>query len=192
MQTITTRTSSSDSLYLFLFAANTEPTISRWKDSLVAAYGEVTDNRFMRSLSHDLARLSRTFSVRAFAIGSAISAGLELSKPVMINPKANPKLCLVFAGQGPQHIFMGKTLFSAFHAFSDSIKQSDNILVGKYGKESFLKQSGLFVPGEEANLPEDGVWAVQDTVYSIVFVQLALVDLIQSLGIKYDYVVGHR
>jgi hypothetical protein len=179
-------------MYLFIFAANTEPGISRWKDSLVTAYGDMADNRFLRSLSHDLARLSRTFSVRSFAIGSTISAGLELSKPVVINPKVNPKLCLVFAGQGPQHVFMGKTLFSTFSAFSDSIIRSDNILVEKYGKESFLKQSGLFVPGEEANLPEDGVWAVQDTVYSIVFAQLALVDLLQSLGIKYDYVVGHR
>jgi len=179
-------------MYLFIFAANTEPTVSRWRDSLVAAYSDTSDNRLLRSLSHDLARLSRTFSVQAFAIGSTISAGLELSKPVMINPKANPKLCLVFAGQGPQHILMGRTLFSAFAAFSDSIVRSDNILVEKFGKESFLKQSGLFVPGEEATLPEDGVWAVQDTIYSIVFVQLALVDLLQSLGIKYDYVVGHR
>jgi len=144
-------------MYLFIFAANTEPAISRWKDSLVAAYGDMADNRFLRSLSHDLARLFCTCSVRAF--------GLELSKHVMINPKTSPKLCLVFAGQGPQHIFTGKTLFSIYSAFSDSIIRSDNILVGKYGKES------------------------QDTVYSIVFAQLALVDLLRSLGIQYDYVV---
>jgi len=174
MQTVTTRASSSNPMYLFIFAANTEPAISRWKDSLVAAYGDMADNRFLRSLSHDLARLFCTCSVRAF--------GLELSKHVMINPKTSPKLCLVFAAQGPQHIFTGKTLFSIYSALSDSIIRSDNILVGKYGKESFLKQSGLFVPGEQANLPEDGVWAVQDTVYSIVFAQLALVDLLQSLG----------
>ena len=138
-QIVTTRTSSPNPMYLFIFAGNTEPAISRWKDSLVAAYGDMTDNRFMRSLSHDLARQSRTSSVRAFAIGSTISTGLELSKPVTMNPKASPKLCLVFAGQGPQHIYMGKTLFSTFPAFSDSIIRSDNILVEKYGKGSFLK-----------------------------------------------------
>jgi hypothetical protein len=181
MQTVTMRASSSNPMYLFIFAANTEPAISRWKNSLIAACGDMADNRFLRSLSHELTRLFRTCSVRAFAIGSTISTGLELSKPVMINPKTSPKLCLIFAGQGPQHIFTVKTLFSIYSTFSDSIIRSDNILVGKYEKESFLKQSGLFVPREQANLPEDGVWAVQDTVYSIVFAQLAHVDLLQRL-----------
>jgi hypothetical protein len=179
-------------MYLFIFAATSEASIPHWKDSLVSAYKDVTDNHILRSLSYDLARLSRSRPARAFSVGPIMSHGLELSKLITINPKVAPKLCLVFAGQGPQHVFMGKTLSSAFRVFSDSVKRSDGILVGEYGKKSFLAYSGLFLPGDKTKLPENAVWPVQDVVYSIVFMQLALVDLLKSFGVEYDYVVGHR
>jgi hypothetical protein len=37
-----------------------------------------------------------------------------------------------------------------------------------------------------------GVWPVVDVVFSLVFVQIALVDLIRSLSIQYTTVMGHR
>jgi acyl transferase domain-containing protein len=184
--------STSNPDYLFIFAAANEASITRWKDALISYYKDVTDHRSLRSLSHDLARLSRSLPARAFAVGPAMSSGLELSKHATVGPNMNPKLCLVFSGQGPQHASMGKVLSLVYPAFWHSVKSSDEILVQKYGRESFLNRSGLFVPEVKVNLPEDGVWPVQDVVYSIVFVQLALVELLQSLGIKYDYVMGHR
>jgi acyl transferase domain-containing protein len=187
-----TGTSLFNPIYLFIFSGTTEPAIIRWKDSLTVAYNDIADNRVLRSLSYELARLSRPRPARAFAIGPKFSPGLALSKPVMINPKINPKLCLVFAGQGPQHIFMGKGLSSTFPAFVQSVRRSDEILVQVYGKVSFLEHSGLFLSGVKPKLSEDGVWLVQDVVFSIVFVQLALVDLLKSLGVEYDCVVGHR
>ena len=55
-----------------------------------------------------------------------------------------------------------------------------------------LERTGLFIPGAECKLAANGVWPVQEVVLRLVFVQTVMVDLICSLGIKYDFVVGHR
>ena len=179
-------------LYLFSIGSLTEPTLGRWKDALVSAYDEVTDDRVLRSVARALGRQTRAYPSRAFAIGSSFDASLKFSKPVLRNSNASPKLCLVFAGQGPQHIFMGRQLAESYPAFLSAIQENDRVLVEKYGQGSMLERTGLFVPGAECKLPTNGVWPVQEVVLSLVFIQVALVDLLRSLGIKYDFVVGHR
>ena len=65
-------------------------------------------------------------------------------------------------------------------------------MVDKYGQESMLECTGLFIPGAECKLAANGVWPVQEVVLSLVFVQTAMVNLIRSLGIKYDFAIGYR
>lgn len=179
-------------LYLFPVGALTEPTLARWKDALGEAYSGVTDDKVLRSLSRDLGRQSRAYPSRAFAVAPALAPGLQFSKPTLTSGSADPRLCLVFAGQGPQHIYMGRELAASYPAFLESVQLNDEILVKKYGQESMLERSGLFIPGRKTTLAANGVWPVADVVYSLVFVQMALVDLVKSLGIQYDSVVGHR
>lgn len=179
-------------LYLFSIGSLTEPTLGRWKDSLVSSYDGQTDDRVLRSVARELGRQTRAYPSRAFAIGSTLDASLKFSKPVLRNSITSPKLCLVFAGQGPQHIFMGRQLSESYPAFLSAIRENDRILVEKYGQDSMLDRTGLFVPGVECKLAANGVWPVQEVVLSLVFIQVALVDLVRSLGIKYDFVVGHR
>ncbi|KAH7918142.1 ketoacyl-synt-domain-containing protein, partial [Leucogyrophana mollusca] len=178
-------------LYLFSIGSLTETALGRWKESLIKAYDGVTDDRTLRSLARDLARQARAYPARSFAIASALTPDTKFSKPLLTNSNASPKLCLVFSGQGPQHIFMGRQLAESYPAFLDAIKENDNILVEKYGQESMLERTGLFVPGVECKLASSGIWPVSEVVLSLVFVQVALVDLIRSLGIRYDIVVGH-
>ena len=182
----------SDQLYLFVVAALTGPTVLRWKDALTESFKDVTDDRILRSLSYDLARKSRSCPARSFAVGHSLSPDLNFSQAVISNADVNPKLCLVFSGQGPQHVAMGRELCAAFPVFLSAVKQCDEILVESYGQASFLERTGLFIPGEQAKVPEKDVWPIEDVVYSIVFIQLALVDLIKSLGIEYSYGIGHR
>ena len=182
----------SNRLYLFVVAALAGPTVLPWKDALTESYQDITDDRVLRSLSYDLARKSRSCPARSFAVGSALSPDLKFSQPAIVNPDANPELCLVFSGQGPQHIAMGRELCAAFPVFLSTVKDCDEILVKSYGQKSFLERTGLFIPGEQPKVPEKDVWPIEEIVYSIVFMQLALVDLIKSLGIKYSYVIGHR
>ncbi|KIK92693.1 hypothetical protein PAXRUDRAFT_146735 [Paxillus rubicundulus Ve08.2h10] len=178
-------------LYLFSVGSLTEPALGRWKDTLTNAYDGVTDDRTLRSVARDLGRQTRAYPSRAFAVAPSLDASTKFSKPVLTNSIASPKLCLVFAGQGPQHVFMGRQLAEAYPAFLASIQENDRILVEKYGQESMLERTGLFVPGAECKLAANGVWPVQEVVLSLVFVQVSLVDLVRSLGIKYDFVVGH-
>lgn len=187
-----TASSSSLPLRLFFIAAHTESAMLRWRASLATIYKDTADDRILRSLSYDLARQSRSCAVRSFTVGPTISSDNSFSETVVISPKVNPKLCLVFSGQGPQHIAMGRELCASYPVFLATIKQSDEILVRNFGKESFLERTGLFVPNTQAKLSTYSAWPVEDVVYSIVFIQLALVDLIKSLGIEFSYVVGHR
>ncbi|KAI9455958.1 hypothetical protein HD554DRAFT_2317618 [Boletus coccyginus] len=178
-------------LYLFSIGSLTEPTLGHWKDALLGAYYGQTDDRVLRSVARELGRQTRAYASRAFATGPSLDASLKFSKPVLRHSNASPKLCLVFAGQGPQHIFMGRQLAESYPAFLSAIQENDRILVEKYGQGSMLERTGLFVPGEECKLPANGVWPVQEVVLSLVSIQVALVDLVRSLGIKYDFVVGH-
>ncbi|KAI6142295.1 putative nonribosomal peptide synthetase [Pisolithus thermaeus] len=178
-------------LYLISVGSLTEAALGRWKDVLVRAYEGVTDDRTLRSLARDLGRQTRAYPARAFAVTSTLDAATKFSKPLLTNTNKSPKLCLVFSGQGPQHIYMGRQLAEVYPVFLNSIKENDRILVEKYGQESMLERTGLFMPGADCKLPSNGVWPVQEVVLSLVFVQLAMVDLVRSLGIKYDFVVGH-
>ena len=182
----------SNSLHLFVVAALAGPTVLPWKDALTNSYQDVTDDRILRSLSYNLARKARSCPARSFAVGSTLSSDLTFSQPVIVNSDINPILCLVFSGQGPQHVAMGRELCAAFPVFLSAVKHCDEILVGTYGHKSFLERTGLFIPGEKAKVSENEVWPIEEVVYSIVFMQLALVDLIKSLGIEYTYAIGHR
>ncbi|KAI6009612.1 putative nonribosomal peptide synthetase [Pisolithus orientalis] len=184
-------TPSTKRLYLFSVGSLTESALGRWKDALIMAYEGVTDDRTLRSLARDLGRQTRAYTARAFAVTSTLDATTRFSKPVLTNTNKSPKLCLVFSGQGPQHIYMGRQLAEVYPVFFDSIKENDRILVEKYGQASMLERTGLFLPGVDCKLPSNGVWPVQEVVLGLVFVQVAMVDLIRSLGIKYDFVVGH-
>lgn len=179
-------------LYLFSIGSLTEPTLGRWRDALVSAFGGVTDDRILRSVARALGRQTRAYPHRAFAVGSSLKGSLQFSKPVLRNSNASPKLCLVLAGQGPQHVFMGRQLAETYPTFLSSIRENDRILVENYGQGSMLERTGLFVPGIECKLRANGVWPVQEVVLSLVFFQVALVDLVRNLGVKYDFVVGHR
>jgi len=192
LQNTTTETSAEKPLYIFPIGSLTETSLARWGDALAEAYKGVTDDKTLRSLSRDLGRQARAYPARAFAVAPFLSSETKFSKPTLISGDVDPKLCLVFSGQGPQHIFMGKELAASYPVFLDAVKLNDQILVTKYGQPSMLERTKLFIPGSKSTLAPNGVWPVQDVVYSLVFIQMALVDLIRSLGIRYEYVVGHR
>jgi acyl transferase domain-containing protein len=180
-------------LYLFMAASFTESSLSRVQASIVEAFHGLTDDTLLRSLARDLARQSRSYHYTSFAVASSLSSTLSFSKPTSTNAiHEEKKLCLVFAGQGPQHVAMGRELAAIYPEFWKSILMSNGILVQRFGKEGLLERTALFVPGKTASLPSNGVWPVADVIYSIVFFQIAIVDLIMSLGISYGFVIGHR
>lgn len=184
-------------LYLFIAASFTESSLPRVQASLVESFDGLTDDTMLRSLARDLARQSRSYHYSSFSVASSLSGSTVtphlFSKPTLINAThEEKKLCLVFAGQGPQHVAMGRELAAIYPEFWQSILTSNDVLVKRFEKEGLLERTALFVPGKMTSLPSNGIWPVDDVIYSIVFFQIAIVDLIKSLGISYDFVIGHR
>ncbi|KAI6098831.1 putative nonribosomal peptide synthetase [Pisolithus croceorrhizus] len=164
--------------------------LGRWKDVLVRAYEGVTDDRTLRSLARDLGRQTRAYPA--------------LLQPVLTNTNKSPKLCLVFSGQGPQHIYMGRQLAEVYPVFLNSIKENDRILVEKYGPESMLERTGLFIPGADCKLPSMvsgpyrrscSVWYSYKLLWSISFAAWASSTTLSSghsIGeIAMGYASGH-
>ncbi|KIJ05443.1 hypothetical protein PAXINDRAFT_103786, partial [Paxillus involutus ATCC 200175] len=178
-------------LYLFFIGTLTEASLVRWQEALRTDFQGTNDHRTLCAISYQLSRQSRSCPARCYAVAPSLGPDTKFSTPVLVNNAQNPKLCLVFSGQGPQHIFMGRQLSAAYPAFLSSIRESDRILVEGYGQESMVARTGLFIPGVQATLASNGVWPVGEIVLSMVFFQIALVDLLQSLGVEYDLVVGH-
>ena len=149
-------------LYLFIIDTLTEGSLDRWQTTLTSHFENLAEPRVLYSLSHELTRQACASLYRSFAVGPALTPDLKWSKTTLVSAK--PKLCLVFAGQGPQHIFMGRQLSEMFPAFPNAIKANDEVLVNKYLQPSFVERSGLFIPGKQATLAANGVWPVADVV----------------------------
>lgn len=97
------------------------------------------------------------------------------------------KIVMVFSGQGPQNIAMGRGLYERFPHFRNTIKGLDLLYQSKTGI-SLIEDIGLFGPKigteENLNLP-------QYTIISLAFIQLGLLELLRYYEVFPDVVVGH-
>lgn len=107
--------------------------------------------------------------------------------PIMA-PSTPPPVVFVFAGQGPQHISMGKRLFHAYHAFRQTVLEMDAIYQSLVGV-SLVESTGLF-RGSASKIPE-GIWSAEITLPAMTIVQIALYDLLLSVGAKPHALIGH-
>ena len=99
-------------LYSFATGTLTEGSPGRWQNVLTSHFKDLDEPRSLRSLSRDLTRQARASPYHSFAASPALTPNLKRFKTALVFAK--PKLCLVFAGQGPQHIYMGRQLSGAF------------------------------------------------------------------------------
>lgn len=96
-------------------------------------------------------------------------------------------LVMVFSGQGPQNLAMGRTLFDQAPIFRDTLRLLDNQYKASTGI-SLIDDVGLF--GNKVGTEED-LNQPHHTVVSISFIQLALFELLKHYGVTPDIVVGH-
>ncbi|KAJ8603365.1 hypothetical protein CTAYLR_004256 [Chrysophaeum taylorii] len=95
---------------------------------------------------------------------------------------------VVFAGQGQQHVDMGRRLYATRADFRETIDECDEYYVDATGT-SFLETSGLF-RGTQATKKID-MNAPAYSVPSICFFQCAMFKLLTGLGLEVRCVVGH-
>ncbi|KAJ7606255.1 hypothetical protein FB45DRAFT_1068712 [Roridomyces roridus] len=96
------------------------------------------------------------------------------------------------AGQGPQNLEMGRGLFAVFPVFRSTILELDGVYRRVVG-ESLLETTGLFISSASSPsivLSPDG-WPVTITVSAIAMLQIALFDLLVSVGITPSSLAGH-
>ncbi|KAJ7619690.1 hypothetical protein FB45DRAFT_931421 [Roridomyces roridus] len=142
-----------------------------------------------RALSTMLGRRAKQMTWRSYAVVSG-TAPLHFSKPLYCG--RDPRtLVFVFSGQGPQHDRMGRDLFATFPAFRSSILEQDAVFQRVTGT-SILSDYGLFIPAQTHPpyaLPE--IWPIALILPAIAMFQMAYFDLLSTLGIRPDFLVGH-
>ncbi|KAF9236558.1 hypothetical protein BU15DRAFT_63912 [Melanogaster broomeanus] len=106
-------------------------------------------------------------------------------------------LCEVYSscdvpGTSPGAQAASRKLYSMSKVLHDSIDEYDRVHM-EYMSEYFLQQMGLFKPKEPMDSPlaTSLMWPSDITSVALGFFQIALFDLLGSLGLKPDAVVGH-
>ncbi|CAF4138687.1 unnamed protein product [Rotaria socialis] len=94
----------------------------------------------------------------------------------------------VFAGQGPQHPKMGKTLYANIESFRCSIDASD-LIYRECSGHSLIHDIGLF--GSMNGPNPMAVYDIAYTLPALVFLQIGLVDMYRHLGVPCAAVFGH-
>jgi len=134
------------------------------------------------------ARRARQMLWRSHFVFTPGSTELPANPEPALVPKDSPPVVFVFTGQGPQHMRMGKALFSTYPAFRKSILELDAIYERVTGS-SLIKTTGLF--SEVDQPPPPSPWPVDITIPAMTMFQIATVDLLAAIGVRPTALVGH-
>lgn len=171
---------------LFIVGGLTPKAVQSLSDSVLQLLSSDSSSAAL-SQAVTLARRARDLPWRTHFIFNSVAKSLPTIPPPVLVPKSSPPVVLVFTGQGPQHVNMGRSLFRSHQVFRDSILEMDKVYEANRG-ESFIKKTGLF-DGREASIT--GAWPIELTLPALAMVQIALFDLLSSLGIHPTAILGH-
>ena len=177
----------SDVPILFPVGALTPRSVQSLSDSLISLLmNDTSPAALSQAAVHS--RRARQHPWRTYFLFSSHSdQAPKVAAPTMA-PSTPPPLVFVFAGQGPQHISMGKRLFHAYHTFRQTVLEMDAIYQSLVGV-SLVESTGLF-RGPGSKIP-GGIWPVEITLPAMTIVQIALYDLLLSIGVKPHALIGH-
>ncbi|KAJ7757228.1 thiolase-like protein [Mycena maculata] len=145
--------------------------------------------KILRNCAVTLSRRARQLPWRKiFTIPPSLSPTADAAT---IIPREPFRLAYVFSGQGPQHLEMGRQLFAEYPVFRNTILELDDVYRRVTGA-SLIESTGLFAPSASPTitLPDLG-WPTILAASSVAMVQIALCDLLKSVRIVPDMVVGH-
>jgi acyl transferase domain-containing protein len=190
-------------LSLFVAGGLSPRSVAAAADALRAQIISQTDD--WQVLSTILGRQSRQMTWRSFAVAHKHEdiSQITFSQGVLVPRFAN-RAIFVFSGQGPQYAdskslsntssamdnwtyLVGRQLFQAYPAFRDSILECDMAYQEMTGK-SIIHDVGLF--GSQSALVTD-TWPVSLTLPSLCIFQIAMFDLLMSIGVVPAAVIGH-
>ncbi|PWN40836.1 thiolase-like protein [Ceraceosorus guamensis] len=167
-------------------------TMSYFSAQLVQEYSNVQQPDVSQTqLALSVARRARQMPWRCYYVSNVISNSPKSLTSSMVSHESVEGPLLVFAGQGPQHQHMGKSLYSTYSVFKRSIDELDEIYKDKT-KRSLIHDYGLFGDSKATvALTEGGVWPVQIMLPALAALQMALFDLFSSWNLRASAVMGH-
>lgn len=146
---------------------------------------------FLSGLAYTLSTKRSILPWKSFVIASSLPelskafSPTSLAMPLRSSSTSDPRLAFVFTGQGAQWHAMGQGL-SIFPVFKASMDASEKMLLSDLGCPWSLREELSKGSEEKCNL--------RRTEYSqpaCTAIQIALVDLLKSWGVRPVAVVGH-
>ncbi|XP_041481149.1 probable polyketide synthase 1 [Lytechinus variegatus] len=103
-----------------------------------------------------------------------------------------PKICMIFPGQGQQYANMGRQLYKTEPVFRNTVNECDAIFK-KISGWSVLEEKSLFVerPHSADYKPDTFINDLEVSQPAILFIQLGLFNLWTHWGVKPACVIGH-
>lgn len=146
------------------------------------------EDGYMKDLAYTLSKKRSAFPWRSYAVSSSLSELIEgLSSdqgmPSAVRVGTPPRIGFVFTGQGAQWYAMGRELL-IYTIFKKSLEDAELYMKSIGAEWSLLEE--LSRSKEETKLNEPHL-----AHPSCIAVQIALVDLLTSWGIRPARVVGH-
>ncbi|KAI0002760.1 ketoacyl-synt-domain-containing protein [Xylariaceae sp. FL0662B] len=176
---------------LFVLSANDEAAVRKSMEHLgifLEQHAELYQSTMPRNLAYTLCQRRSHLSWRVAIVTDMCSKlAMALNSPEAIPkrvPAKSPKLGFVFTGQGAQWYAMGRELLYSHSVFASAIEQADKHLMSIGADFSLVEE--LTRVEKETRV---GMAHISQPICSAV--QIGLVDLLASWGIKPCAVTGH-
>ncbi|ENH75836.1 Lovastatin nonaketide synthase [Fusarium oxysporum f. sp. cubense race 1] len=172
---------------LFVVSASTEKALlSTLENTKQWAKTHLLNPQTLRSLSYTLGVRKSVLSFRRAIVASTCMELLE-ELDQMVHPKRATTLApltFVFSGQGAQWHAMGRELINSSLCFRQSMMAMESTILSEGGSWSLIDE--LLKAESESRIGEAEISQPATTA-----IQIALVDLLESLSIRPSRVVGH-
>ncbi|KAK0611428.1 acyl transferase domain-containing protein [Immersiella caudata] len=139
----------------------------------------------LADLAYTLNTKREVHPVRAFTVTDGLDS-FQLSRVVKSASGPEPSLIFTFTGQGAQWARMGRELITSEGVFKKTIDKLDAVLAELPDAPKWTLRDEILAPKKTSRLAEAELSQPCCTA-----VQVALVDLLQSWGVKPSGVVGH-
>lgn len=176
---------------LFVLSANDKSSAEKTMQTLgvyLEQRPEVFQNDLLSNLAYTLGQ-RKSFHPWRIAVSASSSAELvEILSSGKINPikqdADTPRLGWIFTGQGAQWWAMGRELLQAYPVYAASLQLADSHLISIGADFSLLEELGK----DEDTTLINAAYLSQPLCTAV---QLALIDLLRSWGIRPSAVAGH-